>query len=179
MIQGPNRATHRQDGTTVLHIKSLGRNYEVRLDTADYPKVRKFRWYLSHAGGGRKLYVLRTARRKRIYLHNVIAGRSVDHKDFNGLDNRRSNLRPATTAQQFAHRPKARTYRGVPTSSIYRGVTWLKKKHCWSAHIQFKGRGHRLGYFKVEDDAAKAYDAAAIKLHGEFAILNFPEGAKS
>jgi hypothetical protein len=63
------------------------------------------------------------------------------------------------------------------TSSRYIGVSFHKKKGKWMAVIGYKGKNVWLGRFDNEIDAAKAYDAAAKKYYGEFARLNFPEGA--
>lgn len=62
--------------------------------------------------------------------------------------------------------------RGVP-SSQYKGV--YKKRSRWAARIAVNGETTWLGTFKTEEEAARAYDAAAKRLHGEFARLNFPE----
>lgn len=60
--------------------------------------------------------------------------------------------------------------RGV---SKYLGVSWYRKSSRWRAAIHYEGTVHHIGYFKVEEDAARAYDESAKKHHGEFANLNF------
>jgi hypothetical protein len=104
-------------------------------------------------------------------------GRVVDHRNNDGLDNRRANLRPATQSQNMINRPKKPN-----TASKYRGVRWDKSRNLWYSEIHFRYKGRRirkfLGRFKNEIDAAKAYDEAAKKYHGEFARLNFPSEAK-
>jgi hypothetical protein len=94
-------------------------------------------------------------------------GYIVDHKDGNGLNNCRDNLRVCTRRQNQANR---RSRRGV---SRFVGVYPHKDK--WIAEITSHGRHFYLGYFDDEVQAAKARDRKAWELHGEFAYLNFPE----
>jgi lambda repressor-like predicted transcriptional regulator len=63
--------------------------------------------------------------------------------------------------------------RGDNTSG-YRGVTWVKKRGCWQAQMQVAGTRHFLGYFAAKEDAARAYDDAAVETFGEFARRNLP-----
>jgi hypothetical protein len=92
----------------------------------------------------------------------------IDHRNCDGLDNRRSNLRFATHAQNTLNRRKKKN-----AVSQFRGVWFYKGK--WGSQISSQGKRMFLGRFDNEIDAAKAYDEAARKYHGEFARLNFPE----
>jgi hypothetical protein len=103
---------------------------------------------------------------------NAPRGLLVDHRNTNGLDNRRSNLRLATYSQNNCNKAKRKN-----TSSRYVGVCFNKQLKRWGAYIKPQGKKIFLGYFDNEIDAAHAYDAAARKYHGEFARLNFPEEA--
>ncbi len=104
-------------------------------------------------------------------IMNPPKGLLVDHRNRNGLDNRRTNLRLATHSQNRCNR----FVNKVGCSSQYRGVSRNKQKNKWNAQIQFEGKWIWLGRFDNEIDAAKAYDEAARKYHGEFARLNFSE----
>jgi hypothetical protein len=96
----------------------------------------------------------------------------VDHINHNGLDNRKANLRHATRAQNNFNRL---IIIREDSSSKYKGVSWRKRKKKWRARICINGERKHIGYFKDEIHAAKAYDKAAKKYHGEFASLNFPD----
>jgi hypothetical protein len=95
-------------------------------------------------------------------------GEQIDHKNGNGLDNRRDNLRKATATENNRNRMKLR----APCASKYKGVWRHYDK--WGAAIWDKGKSIKLGRFDTEAKAAEAYDAAARRLHGEFARVNFP-----
>jgi AP2 domain len=101
----------------------------------------------------------------RLILSNAIL---VDHKNFDGLDNRRTNLREATAQQSIAHRRKCKN-----AASQYIGVSRIRGKK-WRAQVQINGLCVFSEQFDSEEAAARAHDAAAVKYFGEFASLNFP-----
>jgi hypothetical protein len=86
----------------------------------------------------------------------------VDHRDGDGLNNRRSNLRCATHAQNNQNKVMQ------PHSSRFKGVYWKQKDQRWVAYITANGKRYHLGSFRHEEDAAQARLAAAEKLHGSF-----------
>jgi len=148
------------------------------LDTEDYYRFNNFKWFVS--GKKRKFYAIRSVKIgpdeiKTVRLHREIMkpprGLLVDHRNNNTLDNRKANLRLATHLQNACNRRKTKS----KTSSRFRGVHLMKRSGRWGAHIMYRRKSMWLGSFTNEIDAAKAYDEAAKKYHGEFAKLNFSE----
>jgi hypothetical protein len=93
----------------------------------------------------------------------------VDHVNGDGRDNRVSNLRAATYSQNSQNRRKSKKRCG----SKYKGVWLDKRSGRWRAQICFDGDRRHLGYYGEEEAAARAYDRAAVRYHGEFARVNF------
>ena len=150
------------------------------VDPDDYRRLSKHKWYATgrHGNGHYAVRSVTTKNRKsgRIYMHREVIKAPdnllVDHINRNKLDNRKANLRPATTAQNTRNQAKRK---GRTTSSKYKGVTWRRDVKCWQAAIWVDVKRIHLGIFDSEVRAAKAYDRAARRYHGEFAVLNFPE----
>ena len=119
---------------------------------------------------------MRWAKNKNVKMHQVIMGteegKVIDHINSNGLDNRKTNVRFATSQQNSWNQRKQRGN----SRSKYKGVHWEKKRKEWRARITFKGRVVHLGRFDTEEEAAMAYDGKAREFFGEFAWLNFPAG---
>lgn len=115
------------------------------------------------------------ANRQDIDLHRLVMGDPpgvlFDHIDRDVLNCRKSNLRPATVAQNCWNQgPRKGT-------SAFKGVNRQETKTYgtrWEARIRANGEQLSLGKFALEEDAARAYDEAARRLHGEFAYQNFP-----
>lgn len=91
----------------------------------------------------------------------------IDHKNLNGLDNRRLNLRPATPSQ---NQRNSTTSRG--NKSGYKGVSFYKREAKWGAMSKNNGKAKWLGYFDSAIEAAKAYNDFVKKIEPEFARLN-------
>ncbi len=103
----------------------------------------------------------------RFILGFVEGDPDIDHKDRDGLNNCKENLRPATAAQNAAN------YRRTSVStSVFRGVSWHKRRNKWVAHIKVDGRQKHLGVFDDEFEAALAWNTAAVAVWGEFVLLN-------
>ena len=154
----------------------LSRGYVALVDDADYELVMAAGpWHANP--GARTVYAQHNRRRKgggwsSQSLHSFLTGwPRVDHENGNGLDNQRSNLRPATSGQNSANRGantnnSAAGYKGVQPNRT-RGLPWR-------AQIGAARKKYHLGLFATPEAAARAYDAAARELHGEFARTNFP-----
>jgi hypothetical protein len=96
----------------------------------------------------------------------------VDHINYNGLDNRRCNLRICTFKENSA---SARKCFGRKAKSRYKGVSYSARDGRWKAQYCVNGWPYFLGRFDTEEEAAVVYDKKALELYGEFALLNFPE----
>lgn len=150
----------------------LSRGYTTTVDAEDYDYLSQFNWHAVIAKG--TPYAIRkvTINGKRVVvrLHRVVVNApddlSVDHINRNTLDNRKSNLRICT--QQENMRNAGMQSRNT---SGYRGVSAFKNK--WRAVIYVMKKQTCLGYFDTPEDAARAYDRAALELFGEFASPNF------
>lgn len=138
----------------------------VQIDPEDQHLLRNKAWEL--VGRDTKYLRARIDGKKRL-LHRVIAGAKdgefVDHINGNPLDNRRANLRVCTFEEGARNRRK-KTTSPVP----YKGIFPAGRR--WQARIQHQGKQFHLGMFATAEDAARAYDKAAIELHGEFARPN-------
>lgn len=154
------------------------------VDEQDWERVSQYKWWAEKGDSGvwyayRRFWLGGEGR--RVSLHRFILNLSdcsypyVDHKSGDGLDCRRENLRTANYAQNSCNAKKR-----TDNTTGYKGV--LRNK-CnpngspWRAQIRKGNKQYYLGVHKTALEAALAYDKAAIRLHGEFASLNFPESA--
>lgn len=135
------------------------------VDDCDYDYLMQWKWYYRNG------YAVRKESKRTIHMHRVILER-MDFKDFisdhinrDKLDNCRCNLRPATNSQNRCNRNKPKN-----NTSGYIGVCWYREK--WHVSIQTNGKRIYLGCYVDKEEAALAYDKAARKYHGEFAVLN-------
>lgn len=150
------------------------------IDAADAPLVCAYKWTaMKIYRRKREMFyarrsVLRGGKMKTILLHRFIldapAGLEVDHKNGDGFDCRRANMRLATRSQNRANGQQ------INSSTGYRGVCFdgRKKSKPFYANLTFEHKTYRLGYFETAAEGAAAYDAKAREICGEFASLNFP-----
>lgn len=145
------------------------------VDEEDYERVSRFKWYAHREPrkhGPDAFYAQRQNGKKEERMHRVILGLTdpkvdVDHINRDGLDNRRCNLRAVTQSEN------SRNMESIHGSSKYKGVGFSKSAQKWQARITKDYKAHYLGLFTSEEDAARAYDAKAMEIFGEFARLNF------
>lgn len=142
------------------------------VDDEDYEWLMQWKWY---AAKGTYTYYAARGFPKRILMHRQILGlikgdgKESDHKDHNGLNNRKINLRSCTKSENQHNQNIIRK----KTSSKYKGVCWHKSHQKWTAQIVINNKHFCLGLFNNETKAAKAYDKKAKKLFGEFVLTNF------
>jgi len=105
-------------------------------------------------------------------IGNPRPGFLVDHINGNRLDNRKSNLRFVTNQQNIFNSQKRQLIISGGNPSKYKGVTWMTDRNKWRSRITLDGREFHLGVFESEQEAALAYNKAAIKFYGEYANLN-------
>ena len=171
---GKARAKSNRTAPTPLPIKgarwiTLARSGFVLVDETDYEWLSGFSWI---KGGSRGQYAVTSiAAGRNVYMHQLLLPDvvEVDHRDGNGLNNRRSNLREARRRSNSANR------RAGSIKTQYKGVA-QQPNGAWCARIRMPdGRRPSLGSFATVEEAAQVYDVAARLVHGEFACLNFPQ----
>lgn len=157
-----------------------GEKFTILYDECDHELAMRHRWYISNYGYAQCSIKREDGKFRTVFMHRMILGVTgrmnfVDHINHNTLDNRRSNLRACSLRENCQNKKP----RGA---SKYLGVTvgFCKQKNGSftgpyiraSIRLSEKDRIY-LGYFKTEEEAARAYDEAAKIHHGEFANLNF------
>ena len=144
------------------------------VDDADYEYLNRFKWHVCKDANN--FYAYRNIKNlngnyEKISMHRFIMkpnkGYVVDHINHSTLDNQKGNLRICTHSQNLMNRNKT-----VKNLSGYNGVIHWKRNNTWKAEIMYNKNKVNLGYYKNINDAARAYNYAAQKYHGEFAQLN-------
>lgn len=142
------------------------------VDDEDFERVNSRKWCacVKKSTNSVKVYALSAVRKPNgtktlIKLHQFILGdRNIDHRNGNGLDNRRHNLRKATGSQNQANR---RSFKAG-----FKGVYWNNIRRKWHSAVGIEGRPIDLGYWVNKRNAAIAYNVGAILFFGDFACLN-------
>ena len=144
------------------------------VDDEDYEYLRQFKWCARNHRGytwyAQRFSQTVNGKRRIILMHRYIMdtpdGMETDHINHNGLDNRRENLRICTCAENRRNNRIAEN-----NTTGYKGVGYTTDGYI-RAQIRCNNKKHHLGHFKTVEAAAKAYNKAALKYHGEFANLN-------
>ena len=154
-------------GDSIMKRIKLTQGKFALVDDEDFAKLSKYKWH--SLKGTNTFYAARGFRlRMHRFILNAKEGQEIDHRDGNGLNNQKSNLRFCTHSQNNMNQRKLKKN----LSSKYKGVSWHKNKKKWAVSIYIDGKNKYLGDFKDETDAAEAYNEAAMKYYGEFANLN-------
>lgn len=154
----------------------LTKGYQTIVDDADYDALMQYSWH-AHVDRNRMVYASTSLKRQdgtrpRLFMHNLLMGKrtgfTADHKNRNGVDNQRENLRWATRAQNMSNRI-------FPVGvSGFRGVQPSQGSGKWRVFIKKDKKTRYGGTYSDPRDAAIKYDALARELHGNFAMCNFP-----
>jgi hypothetical protein len=149
------------------------------IDDEDYERVNQHKWCAVPMDQNKKKWYATTniriaGKQKHLRLHRFILdlsfkdGKEIDHKDGNGLNNQKYNLRVCSHSNNMKNqKPKGK--------SKYRGVHWDKQRNFWRVSIQIQNKKTYVGISKSEIQAALMYDLAALKYHKEFARCNLME----
>lgn len=153
--------------TVVRFHLTKGKTAIVNLE--DWPQVQEMAWYAKQGKAG-VWYAANKIRQRVTYLHRLLMPQAklIDHRNGDGLDNRRSNLRECTQNQNCQNTK-------VRKGRRFKGCYFSVQARMFIAAIHYQGKKIHLGSFNNQISAAIAYDKAALKYYGEFARLNFPE----
>ena len=161
-------------------MKSLEKTKRIKLgnggwaivDASDYPSVKDYKWYAKIEGTNQYVArsildgVTRTTMRMQVHILGKKNGLVIDHINHNGLDNRRSNLRFVTQRENTLNTRSKKMWRGV--HAIHAKSSGMK----WFAQLSWFSKKIYLGSFRTKQDAAIAYDMAALMWNGNFAKTN-------
>ncbi len=162
---------------------NLTKGFVTEIDDEDYSIIKNYSWCVDikkHNGYTINYAIAGTkkpdGKRTTIYMHRLLMnapkGVLVDHKDRDGLNNHRHNLRLTDKIGNARNQIKKDSIEGRQVTSRYKGVYWSKRDQIYASRITVRGKMIRLGSFQNEVDAAKAYNNKAKEIFGEFAKLN-------
>ena len=157
---------HTQGDTTMIEVSRKGIGYvgTILVDTLYKENLSKYRWRITTDG-----YVAAKVDGVDTHIHRLLlpSSSNVDHINRNTLDNRLSNLRPATKRENAGN-----MFRNKQNTSGYKGICFNKRNKNWIAQIKLNYKAIWLGAYQTKEEAALAYDIAAIQIFGDFALLN-------
>lgn len=144
----------------------------ILVDDDDYDKIKKYTWRINYHGVN--VYAITTiynpiGKNKDIKMHRLIMGfpnEHIDHRDNNGLNNQKYNLRLCTISQNTKNKGR------INSKSGFKGVTLHKREQTYQVAIKSNGKTYYSCGHKNPIDAAKKYNELAIIHHGDFANLN-------
>lgn len=150
----------------------LTKGFKAIVDDDDFEFLNQWSWhYLPSGGSSSSAYAARKPKSTVILMHRLIKkpppGLVIDHINGDTLDNRKSNLRICTQAQNTANGRGSKN-----STSSYKGVSWDTERSRWAACICPGNKKIYLGRFRTQEEAALAYNEAAKDIFGEFARLN-------
>jgi hypothetical protein len=163
----PNEATIHEDICTIqTYHRNNTPNVCFIVDTEDYELVIQYKWYVKNNHGFLRVLNTNIGYLSRFLLKVNDLKIQVDHINHDTLDHRKSNLRVCTHSENQQNTQANRKN----NTSGYKGV--YRSRNRWVAAIKVNGVARRLGSYNTKEEAALAYNNAAIKLHGEFAYLS-------
>lgn len=153
----------------------LTKGYEAIVDAEDYEWLSQYSWHVSFGSTGLP-YACTSIKENGEFkvkrMHRLIMDapddKDVDHIHGDTLDNRRSELRICKHKQNCSNRRQSTK----KLSSVYKGVSWYSCSQKWVAKIKHNYKQFHLGLFYSEIDAARAYNGAAKRYFGDYALLN-------
>lgn len=148
-----------------IPLHPLEQGHFAVVDDESYTMLIQYRWFRSTRGYA----VCNLAVGVTGHMHKMVLpfGSTVDHRSRNKLDNRKTNLRFCNHSQNGANQEIR-----VSNGTGFKGVVWDKARNKYRAQIQVNQRMKNLGRFSTPEEAAAAYDRAAITAWGEFALTN-------
>lgn len=148
---------------------------EITIDTEDYDRVKNYRWFLNYQPKINKFYVIahdyknngRIVKLHRFILNLNNPNIECDHRFGDTFDNRKKVLRECDHFENMRNQKKQKT-----NTSGFKGVSWKKNLNKWFVQIRANNKVKYLGIYEDKIEAAKVYNEAALKYHGEFAQIN-------